>query len=74
MITWHARLYPAGLTMAGTCSPPNEIPNQSLISSLLLVLWLQAPGAEPVWRQLLRLHINHRNIQVAQQAHAALED
>lgn len=33
---------------------------------------MQAPGAEPVWRQLLRLHLDHPDQQVAEQAAAAL--
>jgi hypothetical protein len=33
---------------------------------------VQAPGDEPVWRQVLRRHLNHSNTAVAQQAAAAL--
>jgi hypothetical protein len=35
---------------------------------------VQAPGDEPVWRQLLRLHIAHDDPGVAQQAAAALAE
>jgi hypothetical protein len=34
---------------------------------------LQAAG-EPVWRQVLQLHLNHRDPAVAQQAAAALAE
>ena len=33
---------------------------------------MQDPGDEPVWRQLLRLHLDHSDPDVAQQAAAAL--
>ena len=36
-------------------------------------LAVQAPGDEPVWRQLLRLHLDHDDLQVARQAVAALQ-
>ncbi len=32
----------------------------------------QGPADEPVWRQVLRLHLNHSNPEVAQQAAEAL--
>ena len=35
---------------------------------------VQAPDDEPVWRQLVRLHVNHSNPEVAQQAAAALAE
>jgi hypothetical protein len=46
---------------------------QSCNSSVLLLLacW-QAPGDEPVWRQLLRLLVDCGDPEVAQQAAAAL--
>lgn len=35
---------------------------------------VQHPGDKPVWRQVLRLHLGHKNSQVAQQAAAALAE
>jgi hypothetical protein len=35
---------------------------------------VQAPDDEPVWRQLVRLHVNHSNPEAAQQAAAALAE
>jgi hypothetical protein len=35
---------------------------------------LQAHGDEPVWRKVLRHHLNHTNPNVAQQAAAALAE
>jgi hypothetical protein len=33
---------------------------------------VQAPGGEPVWRQVLQYHIDQSNAEVAQQAAAML--
>ena len=35
---------------------------------------VQAPGDEPVWRQVLQLHLDHSDPAVAQQAAAALAE
>ena len=34
---------------------------------------VQAPGDEPVWRQVLRLHLDHKKKSVVRTAAAALE-
>lgn len=34
----------------------------------------QDAGDEPVWRQVLCLHLDHSNLEVAQQAAAAMEE
>jgi hypothetical protein len=39
-----------------------------------LLLVMLAGGDEPVWLQLLRLHLDHPHPEVAQQAAAALAD
>ena len=39
---------------------------------LLLVPAVQAPGDEPVWRQVLQAHLDHSDPAVAQAAAAAL--
>jgi hypothetical protein len=42
-----------------------------------LLLWcviVQAPGDEPVWRQILLRHVAHRDPALAQQATAALAE
>jgi hypothetical protein len=41
---------------------------------LLLLLLPQAPGDEPVWRQILRLHLDHSDPGVARRAAAALAE
>jgi hypothetical protein len=41
---------------------------------LLLLLLLLKGGDEPVWRQLLRPHLDHPNRAVAQQAATALAE
>lgn len=38
------------------------------------VVTVQAPDGEPVWRQVLRLHLDHSDPEVAQQAAAALAE
>ena len=43
-----------------------------LLLPMLLAMLVQAPGDEPVWRQVLRLHLDHSDPEVAQQAAAAL--
>jgi hypothetical protein len=53
--------------------------SQLIITVLLLLLLLtccnvQAPGDEAVWRQILRLHLNHSDHAVVQQAAAALAE
>jgi hypothetical protein len=41
--------------------------------ALLLLSFVQGPGDEPVWRQVLTLYEKHSDPDVAQQAAAALE-
>jgi hypothetical protein len=45
-----------------------------LLLLLLTLCTVQAPGDEPMWRQILRLHLNHSNLLVAQQAAALLAE
>jgi hypothetical protein len=48
-----------------------------LLLPLLLLMCVpgwQTPDVEPVWRQLLRLHLKHRDPEVAQQAAAPLAE
>jgi hypothetical protein len=40
----------------------------------LAVVAMQAPGDEPVWRQVLRLYLDHHDPAVVQQAAAGLAD
>jgi hypothetical protein len=41
---------------------------------MLSCVAVQRPGGEPVWRQVLREHLRHRNPAVAQQAATALAE
>jgi hypothetical protein len=41
---------------------------------LLLFVAVQDPGDEPVWLQVLRHHLDHQKLEVAQQAAAALAE
>ena len=61
MLAWHVS--PRSLAPVCLCHP------------VAVLCCLQcAVGGEPVWRQVLRLHLNHSDPEVAQQAAAALAE
>jgi hypothetical protein len=58
---------------------PSSCATQVILSALVAVAAaaaaaVQAPGDEPVWRQLLRRGLNHADPEVAQQAASALAE
>jgi hypothetical protein len=58
--------------------PPTYCARTNEVCVLLLLLlpfqFVQAVGDEPVWRQVLRKHLDHGNPAVVQQAAAALAE